>query len=59
MAQPKAPKEQPAMDDKKRSGTPKGGNDEQVKRESAAQYRNSIEKINRSQDRDIERALSR
>ena len=58
MAQPKAPKEQPAMNDKSRAGNTKGS-DEQVKRESSAQYRSSIEKINRSQDRDIERALSR
>lgn len=58
MAQPKAPKEQPAMDDKSRAERTKGS-DEKVKQESSAQYRNSIEKINRSQDRDIERALSR
>ena len=56
MAQPKAPKEQPRMDEK--NHVAKRG-DEQVKRESSAQYRNSIEKINRSQDRDIERALRR
>jgi hypothetical protein len=42
------------MDDKSRSSK-----DQQVERESAAQYRDSIDKINRSQDRDIERALSR
>lgn len=58
MAQPNAPKERPAMDEKSRAENAKG-RDEQVKRESSAQYRSSIEKINRSQDRDIERALSR
>jgi hypothetical protein len=57
MAQPKAPREPLAMDDK--SPSPTKGSDQQVERESAAQYRNSIDKINRSQDRDIERALSR
>jgi hypothetical protein len=46
------------MDDKSRAANAKGS-EEQVKRESSAQYRSSIEKINRSQDRDIERALSR
>jgi hypothetical protein len=58
MAQPNAPKERPAMDEKSRAEKAKGV-DEQVKRESSAQYQSSIEKINRSQDRDIERALSR
>jgi hypothetical protein len=58
MAQPKAPKEQPSMDDKGRADRTKGS-DELIKKESSAQYRSSIEKINRSQDRDIERALSR
>jgi basic membrane lipoprotein Med (substrate-binding protein (PBP1-ABC) superfamily) len=58
MAQPKAPKDLPAMDDKSSAKNAMSG-DEQVKRESSVQYRNSIEKINRSQDRDIERALSR
>ncbi len=60
MAQPKAPapKEHPAMDDKSRAVNAMRS-DEQVKRESSAQYRRSIEKINRSQDRDIERALRR
>jgi hypothetical protein len=59
MAQPKAPKEQPATDDKSRDAAIAKCNDELVRQESSAQYRRSIEKINRSQDRDIERALSR
>jgi hypothetical protein len=58
MAQPNAPKERPAMDDKSHAESSKI-REEQIKRESSAQYRDSIEKINRSQDRDIERALSR
>jgi basic membrane lipoprotein Med (substrate-binding protein (PBP1-ABC) superfamily) len=56
MAKPDAPKERSTMDEKSRSDNAKTGND-QVRRESSVQYRNSIEKINRSQDRDIERAL--
>jgi hypothetical protein len=54
MAKPNAPKDAPAMDEKRQAAKPR---DEQVRRESSAQYKNSIEKINRSQDRDIERAL--
>ena len=58
MVQPNAPKKRPAMGEKSGAETAKSV-DEQVKRESSAQYQNSIEKINRSQDREIERALSR
>jgi hypothetical protein len=59
MAQPKAPpKDRPAMDNKNRAANAKRS-DELIARESSEQYRKSIEKINRSQDRDIERALSR
>lgn len=39
----------------KRSGNASGS--EAIKRESSAQYQNSIEKINRAQDRDIAKAL--
>jgi hypothetical protein len=53
-----APREKPEMDDRERAGIAKS-NAEQVKRESSAQYKNSIDKVNRSQDRDIERALRR
>lgn len=58
MAQPNAPKENRPMDEKSRAEAAKRS-DEQVRRESSAQYRRSIEKVNRSHDRDIERALSR
>lgn len=51
---PNAPKDVPTMDEKGRAAKP---SDEQVRRESSAEYKSSIEKINRSQDRDIERAL--
>lgn len=55
MAKPNAPVERPLTEDK--NGPANKPADEQVKRESSAQYKNSIDKINRSQDRDIERAL--
>jgi hypothetical protein len=55
MAKPKAPVERPQMEENNRPG--RKAAEEKVKRESSAQYKSSIEKINRSQDRDIERAL--
>ena len=55
MAKPSAPRER-EMDRTVRSNEGKK-QEELVKHESSVQYKNSIEKINRSQDRDIERAL--
>ncbi|MHC2536000.1 hypothetical protein [Bradyrhizobium diazoefficiens] len=59
MAETTAPREDP--NPMSNPSTDKGLSklQEQVKRESVAQYRSSIDKVNRSQDRDIERALSR
>ena len=51
-----APKERPAISDEDK-GQAVIKKNEQIKRESSAQYRSSIETINRAQDRDIERAL--
>lgn len=51
-----APKDKIPMSDPKRI-VPDNRQDEVVRRESSAQYKSSIEKLNRSHDRDIERAL--
>ena len=44
---------------KKVSGTEEDRNREKVVRESRDQYRSFLESINRSSDRDIDRAMSR
>ena len=55
MTQPHALKDRPASTENEAVKP----TDEQIKNESSVQYRRSIDKINRSQDRDIERALRR
>lgn len=59
MAKTTAPKEEPHPMSNQSADKGLSKLQEQVKRESIAQYRSSIDKVNRSQDRDIERALSR
>ncbi|MET4235553.1 hypothetical protein ABIA85_008864 [Bradyrhizobium sp. LA6.10] len=59
MAKPTAPREDARPMSNASADKAASKIEDQVKRESAAQYRSSIDKINRSQDRDIERALSR
>lgn len=58
MAEPKiAPVEQSKMPGSSSHNDRASSEREQLKRESADQYRRLIDKINRSHDRDIEKAM--
>jgi hypothetical protein len=59
MAKSAAPAEETPLDSSPSADSRLSKLQEQVRRESVAQYRSSIDKINRSQDRDIDRALSK